>query len=147
MFAPVTDEPTGAAVAGWLTFLTLIALGFGGSAHLLESVLDVEQVVDNRNAPCRSGTPFWGRGVRWRQLGQLMACPCGLFLASGWRHFSQKTWKHWSILGSAYGCRHIPQVSCSSNFSRACLVEGGSSAIALQIFSDCVDTSGRVAKH
>ena len=73
--------------------------------------------------------------VGWRQLEHSTTCPCGVWCATGFRHFSQKTWKHWSSLGSVYCSRHIGQVNYSAgqqvncNLSRACLA--GHSAISL----------------
>ena len=48
--ALVVEEAAGAAVARWLSILVLIAFSFGRSAHLLEDVSDVEQVVDEEGS-------------------------------------------------------------------------------------------------
>ena len=45
IFAFLADEATCAAVAGGLLLLALVALSFGWSTHLLEGVLDIEEVV------------------------------------------------------------------------------------------------------
>ena len=45
ILALIADEAAGVAVASRLSFLALVAFGFGRCVHLAEDVSDVEQVV------------------------------------------------------------------------------------------------------
>ena len=79
------------------------------------------------NAPCRSGTPFWGREVGWQQLGHSTTCPSGVWHVSGLDTLRRR---HGSS-GAAWGlCSALDILdNCSFSFSRVRLAEKGHSAI------------------
>ena len=70
VFALVTQESAGTAVARRFSFLALVAFGFGQRAHLFEDVLDIEQVVDEEGS-LQAGDSVLGQRGELATVGAL----------------------------------------------------------------------------